>query len=63
MSMALPTTRGKPGPRLRAQVGEFKSASGALVPTGEGGVVGWRKYTVRPGFPKDSPSHLLWLVA
>ncbi|MEK7485183.1 MAG: hypothetical protein AABZ60_12730, partial [Planctomycetota bacterium] len=23
--------------------------------------VAWRKYTVRPGFPKDSPSNLFWL--
>jgi hypothetical protein len=23
--------------------------------------VAWRRFTVRPGFPKDSPSNLLWL--
>ncbi len=29
--------------------------------TGNAKQVQWRKYTVRPGFPKDSPSNLFWL--
>lgn len=55
-------SRGKPGRAFREAVGDWRTASGALAGAGPGGSVEWRKYTVRPGFPKDAPSHLLWLL-
>ncbi len=48
--------------RLRAKVGSFRLRDKSVLygaSTAKG--VAWRKYTVRPGFPKDSPSNLLWL--
>ncbi|MFT7618225.1 MAG: hypothetical protein ACI97A_001866 [Planctomycetota bacterium] len=42
-------------------VGRLGIVDKALVGTDRGGRVAWRKYTVRPGFPKDSPSNLFWL--
>ena len=47
--------------KLQPTVGSFKVANGALVGQDDGKQVGWRKYTVRPGFPKDAPSNLLWI--
>ncbi|MHC5011103.1 MAG: hypothetical protein ACYTG6_09160, partial [Planctomycetota bacterium] len=41
-------------------VGEFKVVNRRLVGQSTEGRVLWRKYTVRPGFLKDSPSNLLW---
>jgi hypothetical protein len=43
-------------------VGAFKVRDGALRGETTSGAVEWRKYTVRPGFPKDSPSNLAWLA-
>ncbi|MCA8965044.1 MAG: hypothetical protein KDC48_09150 [Planctomycetes bacterium] len=47
--------------KLDAAVGTWRVRNQAI----EGGStdrgVQWRKYTVRPGFPKDSPSNLAWL--
>lgn len=42
-------------------VGAFRAARKAFAGTSTEGEVGWRRFTVRPGFPKDSPSNLLWL--
>jgi hypothetical protein len=42
-------------------VGSFRASNKAFHGTGTGRGVGWRLFTVRPGFPKDSPSNLLWL--
>ncbi|MDJ0522536.1 MAG: hypothetical protein QNJ90_10755 [Planctomycetota bacterium] len=47
--------------KLKVAVGEFKVIKKALTGEDTDGRVGWRKYTVRPGFPKDSPSNLLWV--
>ena len=47
---AIEVAAGKFGVRRKALAGEATDRS-----------VGWRKYTVRPGFPKDSPSNLFWL--
>lgn len=47
--------------KLETQVGTFKVVGDALVGQDDGKHVGWRKYTVRPGFPKDAPSNLIWL--
>jgi hypothetical protein len=55
-------SRGKLGKGFREAIGEWRPTSGALAGAPPGGTVLWRKYTVRPGFPKDSPSHLLWLL-
>lgn len=47
--------------KLDVAVGSFKVREGALVGEATNRGVEWRKYTVRPGFPKDSPSNLAWL--
>ncbi len=47
--------------KARASVGGFKSAGKAVSGTSTEGEVEWRRFTVRPGFPKDSPSNLAWL--
>lgn len=47
--------------RSKAAVGSFRSAKKAFYGRDTDGAVGWRLFTVRPGFPKDSPSNLLWL--
>jgi hypothetical protein len=47
--------------KAKAVVGGFRAAKKAFYGTDEDGGVGWRLFTVRPGFPKDSPSNLLWL--
>ncbi|MCA8941308.1 MAG: hypothetical protein KDB80_02005, partial [Planctomycetes bacterium] len=47
--------------KLEAKVGKFTVQQKALVGASNDGAVEWRKYTVRPGFPKDSPSNLAWL--
>ena len=49
--------------KLAATVGRFEIANKALAGTSKDKGVAWRKYTVRPGFPKDSPSNLAWLPA
>lgn len=46
---------------LDVAVGAFKVQNRALEGTDKDRGVGWRKYTVRPGFPKDSPSNLMWV--
>jgi len=48
--------------KLKVAGGRFAVRNKALVGEGKGGGIPWRKYTVRPGFPKDSPSNLLWLA-
>jgi hypothetical protein len=47
--------------KLKVEVGSFKVTNAALVGQDDKKQVGWRKYTVRPGFPKDAPSNLLWI--
>ncbi|MEM1449042.1 MAG: hypothetical protein AAGI22_08005 [Planctomycetota bacterium] len=47
--------------KARTEVGSFKAKSKAWFGTETDGAVKWRLFTVRPGFPKDSPSNLLWL--
>ncbi|MFG0318477.1 MAG: hypothetical protein ACF8XB_14480, partial [Planctomycetota bacterium JB042] len=49
------------GGKFDVTVGRFKGRNKAVqgVSTDKG--VAWRKFTVRPGFPKDSPSNLAWL--
>ncbi len=47
--------------KLETEVGEFRTRNGALEGLATDRQVEWRKYTVRPGFPKDSPSNLAWL--
>lgn len=47
--------------KLETQVGKFKVVNEELVGQHDGKGVGWRKYTVRPGFPKDAPSNLIWI--
>ncbi len=47
--------------KLQVAVGGFRARNGALEGTATDRQVEWRKYTVRPGFPKDSPSNLAWL--
>lgn len=47
--------------KLDVTVGGFRARNGALEGTADDRQVEWRKYTVRPGFPKDSPSNLAWL--
>lgn len=42
-------------------VGDFDSRSRTFAGTETDGAVLWRRWTVRPGFPKDSPSNLLWV--
>ncbi len=47
--------------KLEATVGQWRVRNGALEGFATAREVEWRKYTVRPGFPKDSPSNLAWL--
>jgi hypothetical protein len=47
--------------KLEAVVGSWRVRNGALEGHATDRGVEWRKYTVRPGFPKDSPSNLAWL--
>ncbi|HIG11604.1 MAG: hypothetical protein ABGY71_05920 [bacterium] len=47
--------------KSKAAVGSFKRTNKAFRGTHTDGRVAWRRFTVRPGFPKDSPSNLLWL--
>ncbi|HEX5050852.1 MAG TPA: hypothetical protein VFZ65_03690 [Planctomycetota bacterium] len=47
--------------KLDDTVGKWRSRNGALEGFATDRQVEWRKYTVRPGFPKDSPSNLAWL--
>ncbi len=47
--------------KLESAVGKWRVRNGALEGFDDGKAVEWRKYTVRPGFPKDSPSNLTWL--
>ncbi len=47
--------------KLQTTVGGFRARNGAMEGTHDDRQVEWRKYTVRPGFPKDSPSNLAWL--
>jgi hypothetical protein len=49
--------------KLGVAVGRFEIANKLLVGMSQDKGVAWRKYTVRPGFPKDSPSNLAWLPA
>lgn len=46
---------------LETVVGRFRVRSKALEGYAKDGKVPWRKYTVRPGFRRDSPSNLAWL--
>jgi hypothetical protein len=46
--------------KMRVEVGSFRSRGKVFFGTESDGQVGWRLFTVRPGFPKDSPSNLLW---
>ncbi|MFO0277637.1 MAG: hypothetical protein ACK533_10185 [Planctomycetota bacterium] len=47
--------------KLDAVVGSWRVRNGALEGHATDRGVEWRKHTVRPGFPKDSPSNLAWL--
>ena len=47
--------------KLDVAVGSFRVRQKRLVGESQDRGVAWRKYTVRPGFPKDSPSNLAWL--
>jgi len=47
--------------KLEPTVGTFKVDRKLLAGQSTDKGVGWRKYTVRPGFPKDSPSNLIWI--
>ncbi len=47
--------------KLDTTVGKWRTRNGALEGFATDREVEWRKYTVRPGFPKDSPSNLAWL--
>jgi len=47
---------------LAVAVGKFAEVNKTLVGEATDKAVAWRKYTVRPGFPKDAPSNLAWLV-
>ena len=48
--------------KTKAVVGKFKTARKALSGVSTDRGVPWRRFTVRPGFPKDAPSNLLWLT-
>lgn len=54
-------TRRSSASKWKKSVGSFKVQNKALAGTKTDKRVEWRKYTVRPGFPKDSPSNLAWL--
>ena len=47
--------------KLDKAVGDWKVENKRLAGHAKDKKVAWRKYTVRPGFPKDSPSNLFWL--
>jgi len=47
--------------KLKPAVGSWKVVNKRLAGQATDKRVPWRKYTVRPGFPKDSPSNLIWL--
>ena len=47
--------------KLEPTVGTWRTRNGSLEGFATAREVEWRKYTVRPGFPKDSPSNLCWL--
>ncbi|MGK0203285.1 MAG: hypothetical protein ACI9S9_002363 [Planctomycetota bacterium] len=47
--------------KLETPVGKWTVRNKAINGTSTNRGVQWRKYTVRPGFPKDSPSNLAWL--
>lgn len=47
--------------KTKTTVGGFKGKNKVWAGTKDDGKVKWRLFTVRPGFPKDSPSNLLWL--
>ena len=47
---------------LAVTAGKFAVANKLLVGEATDKSVAWRKYTVRPGFPKDAPSNLAWFV-
>ncbi|MFT4841219.1 MAG: hypothetical protein ACI8UD_001115 [Planctomycetota bacterium] len=47
--------------KLDTPVGKWTVRNKALNGSSTNRGVEWRKYTVRPGFPKDSPSNLAWL--
>lgn len=47
--------------KTKVAVGAFKSKNKLWFGSDTEGAVKWRMFTVRPGFPKDSPSNLLWL--
>ena len=47
--------------KLEAPVGKWSVRNKAIAGNSTNRGVQWRKYTVRPGFPKDSPSNLVWL--
>ena len=49
--------------KLDFACGRFDVVNKLAEGTANAKAVGWRKYTVRPGFPKDSPSNLAWLDA
>ncbi len=49
------------GGKIDATVGRFEVRNKALFGASTDKRVAWRKYTVRPGFPKDSPSNLAWI--
>ncbi len=47
--------------RLKTTGGRFRVRNKALEGIDRKGSLPWRKYTVRPGFKRDSPSNLTWL--
>lgn len=47
--------------KLDVKAGKWQARNKAIAGTSTDRGVQWRKYTVRPGFPKDSPSNLAWL--
>ncbi len=49
--------------KLDNRVGKWHVRNKAIEGTATDRQVEWRKHTVRPGFPKDSPSNLAWLPA
>ena len=46
--------------KAEVSVGGFKTRNRALRGSSKDKGVAWRMFTVRPGFPKDSPSNLAW---
>jgi hypothetical protein len=47
--------------RFEIKAGRFRVRRKRLEGEATDGRIPWRKYTVRPGFPKDAPSNLAWL--